>query len=61
MAVSTLSPVGTEPKIVNRWIQMIAAIVAMMAIANLQYWPRCKLHLLHSYSLKPGWCRSRAT
>ncbi len=26
-----------EPKIVNRWIQMLACIIAMMAIANLQY------------------------
>jgi MFS transporter, OFA family, oxalate/formate antiporter len=26
-----------EPKIVNRWVQMLASIVAMMAIANLQY------------------------
>lgn len=29
------SPV--EPKILNRWVQMVAGIVAMMAIANLQY------------------------
>ena len=28
---------ASEPKIVNRWIQMCAAIIAMMAIANLQY------------------------
>ena len=26
-----------EPKIVNRWVQMLACIIAMMAIANLQY------------------------
>jgi MFS transporter, OFA family, oxalate/formate antiporter len=26
-----------EPKLVNRWVQLIAGIVAMMAIANLQY------------------------
>ncbi len=25
------------PKVVNRWLQLVAAIVAMMAIANLQY------------------------
>ena len=35
--VSTLSSAPPEPKIVNRWIQMCAGIVAMMAIANLQY------------------------
>jgi len=29
--------VRAEPKIVNRWVQMCASIVAMMAIANLQY------------------------
>ena len=27
----------TEPRIVNRWVQMIAGVIAMMAIANLQY------------------------
>jgi OFA family oxalate/formate antiporter-like MFS transporter len=37
MATATLTPVRTEPKIVNRWVQMIAGIIAMMAIANLQY------------------------
>ena len=30
-------PVRVEPKAVNRWVQMCACIVAMMAIANLQY------------------------
>ncbi|HZU43146.1 MAG TPA: oxalate/formate MFS antiporter [Terriglobales bacterium] len=29
--------IAPEPKIVNRWVQMCAGIVAMMAIANLQY------------------------
>jgi OFA family oxalate/formate antiporter-like MFS transporter len=29
--------VPAEPKIVNRWVQLCASIVAMMAIANLQY------------------------
>jgi MFS transporter, OFA family, oxalate/formate antiporter len=33
-AISSAPP---EPKIVNRWIQMCAGIIAMMAIANLQY------------------------
>src|ERR1019366_1860136 len=28
---------STKPKIVNRWLQMCACIIAMMAIANLQY------------------------
>jgi OFA family oxalate/formate antiporter-like MFS transporter len=37
MAPNVTSLVGTEPKIVNRWLQMCAAIIAMMAIANLQY------------------------
>src|SRR5579864_7333190 len=37
MATSALSPARTEPKIVNRWVQMLAGIIAMMAIANLQY------------------------
>jgi OFA family oxalate/formate antiporter-like MFS transporter len=36
MATSA-SSVLPEPKIVNRWIQLIAGIIAMMAIANLQY------------------------
>jgi OFA family oxalate/formate antiporter-like MFS transporter len=27
----------TEPRVVNRWVQLIAGIFAMMAIANLQY------------------------
>ncbi len=27
----------TEPRVVNRWVQMIAGVIAMMAIANLQY------------------------
>ena len=37
MATNVTSLVPTEPKIVNRWIQMCASIIAMMAIANLQY------------------------
>jgi OFA family oxalate/formate antiporter-like MFS transporter len=36
MAASTAAVVS-EPKIVNRWVQMCAGIIAMMAIANLQY------------------------
>jgi OFA family oxalate/formate antiporter-like MFS transporter len=28
---------GTEPRVVNRWLQLVAGIVAMLAIANLQY------------------------
>jgi len=35
--VTSQSPAPPEPKIVNRWIQMCAGIIAMMAIANLQY------------------------
>ena len=37
MATNVNALVGTEPKIVNRWVQMCACIIAMMAIANLQY------------------------
>jgi len=37
MATIVTSLVGTEPKIPNRWVQMCASIIAMMAIANLQY------------------------
>src|SRR5271165_2047530 len=37
MATNVTSLVGTEPRIVNRWVQMCACIIAMMAIANLQY------------------------
>jgi hypothetical protein len=37
MASSTLPSVHPEPKVVNRWVQMIAGIIAMMAIASLQY------------------------
>jgi MFS transporter, OFA family, oxalate/formate antiporter len=34
---SSPSALGSEPKVINRWLQLIAGIVAMMAIANLQY------------------------
>ena len=37
MVAPPLSSTPPEPKIVNRWIQMGAGIIAMMAIANLQY------------------------
>src|ERR1700739_2966155 len=37
MATSPPSVATPEPKIVNRWVQMLACIIAMMAIANLQY------------------------
>jgi len=37
MATNVTSLVPAEPKTVNRWIQMCACIIAMMAIANLQY------------------------
>jgi OFA family oxalate/formate antiporter-like MFS transporter len=37
MATKASSLVPTLPKTVNRWIQLCAAIIAMMAIANLQY------------------------
>ena len=35
MATAVASP--TEPRVINRWVQMIAGIIAMMAIANLRY------------------------
>jgi len=34
---SSREAVASEPKVINRWIQMFSCIVAMMAIANLQY------------------------
>jgi OFA family oxalate/formate antiporter-like MFS transporter len=37
MATKASSVVPALPKTVNRWIQLCAAIIAMMAIANLQY------------------------
>lgn len=37
MAASAVPGPKTGPRVVNRWLQMIAGIVAMMAIANLQY------------------------
>jgi len=37
MATNVTSFPRTEPKIVNRWVQLIGGIIAMMAIANLQY------------------------
>ena len=37
VATNVTSAVPTEPKIVNRWVQLIAGVIAMMAIANLQY------------------------
>jgi MFS transporter, OFA family, oxalate/formate antiporter len=36
MATAVAAPL-VEPQAPNRWVQMIAAIIAMMAIANLQY------------------------
>ncbi len=37
MATNVTSLVHIEPKIPDRWVQMCASIIAMMAIANLQY------------------------
>ncbi len=37
MVTNVTSVARPEPKIVNRWVQMCACIIAMMAIANLQY------------------------
>jgi len=37
MAASTAPVILPESKVVNRWVQMAACIIAMMAIANLQY------------------------
>lgn len=37
MSVATDTVASMEPRVVNRWIQLIAGIIAMMAIANLQY------------------------
>ena len=37
MATSAVPGPKAGPRVVNRWLQMIAGIVAMMAIANLQY------------------------
>src|SRR4051794_31588798 len=36
MAASA-SAIPSQPRVVNRWIQLVAGMVAMMAIANLQY------------------------
>ena len=36
--MATSAPIKLpEPKVVNRWVQLCAGIIAMMAIANLQY------------------------
>jgi OFA family oxalate/formate antiporter-like MFS transporter len=37
MAASTLPVATSQPRVVNRWIQLVAGMIAMMAIANLQY------------------------
>jgi MFS transporter, OFA family, oxalate/formate antiporter len=37
MSVAPGTVASAEPRVVNRWIQLIAGIIAMMAIANLQY------------------------
>jgi len=37
MAASSVPGPKAGPRVVNRWLQMIAGIIAMMAIANLQY------------------------
>jgi MFS transporter, OFA family, oxalate/formate antiporter len=34
---SSPEAVTSEPKLINRWVQMVSCIIAMMAIANLQY------------------------
>lgn len=34
---ASLDAAASEPKIINRWVQMVSCIIAMMAIANLQY------------------------
>ena len=34
---TSLPSVLPEPKVVNRWVQLVAGVIAMMAIANLQY------------------------
>ncbi|HXY14974.1 MAG TPA: oxalate/formate MFS antiporter [Terriglobales bacterium] len=33
----SVDSVASQPKVINRWIQMVSCIIAMMAIANLQY------------------------
>lgn len=37
MAATAAPGSGLEPRVVNRWIQLFAGVIAMMAIANLQY------------------------
>ena len=37
MAISSVPDLHSNARPVNRWIQMVACIIAMMAIANLQY------------------------
>lgn len=37
MAVPSVPQAFPVPRVVNRWVQLVAGIVAMMAIANLQY------------------------
>lgn len=37
MSVSSVPSRSSEGLVVNRWLQLVAAVVAMMAIANLQY------------------------
>jgi OFA family oxalate/formate antiporter-like MFS transporter len=37
MAASTFPVVPPQSRVVNRWIQLVAGMIAMMAIANLQY------------------------
>ena len=75
MAASMVPGPQAEPRVVNRWLQMIAGIVAMMAIANLQYawtlfttpltktcmqpWRPSRWHLPRLFCAKPGWCHSK--
>ncbi|MGB8967765.1 MAG: hypothetical protein WCC16_03080, partial [Candidatus Sulfotelmatobacter sp.] len=37
MAETTAGPLIHPSRIPNRWVQLVAGIIAMMAIANLQY------------------------
>ena len=55
MAASTVPGPKVEPRVVNRWLQMIAGVVAMMAIANLQYaWTLFTTPLTKNMHVNPG-------
>ena len=77
MGVPTAGITTPEPRLINRWIQLFAGVIATMAISNLQYaWILFTKPLTESLHaslalvqvafsalswLEPGWCLLKVT